>query len=143
MPSPPLSLPTSVEALEPFKLTNAPNSIYYIPNYISEAEETELLRRIDASPIPKWTTLSNRRLQNWGGFPHPKGMIAEPLPDWLMPYCQRISDVGVFDDDGVERRANHVLVNEYLRYRMGVGVKCEGNMSRIWYHKYGGRNLAR
>jgi len=114
MPSPPFSVPTSVEALKQYKIAEAPNSIYYVPNYISEAEEKELLRRIDASPIPKWTTLSNRRLQNWGGFPHPKGMIAEPLPDWLQPYCARISDMGVFDADGVERRANHVLVNEYL-----------------------------
>ena len=107
----------SVESLRPFKVEGAPDSIYYVPDFISESEETDLIRRVDSSPIPKWTTLSNRRLQNWGGLPHPKGMIAEPLPDWLLPYCQRISDIGLFDDaDGsVKRRANHVLVNEYHR----------------------------
>jgi len=111
-----MELPLSVESLRPFKVEGAPDSIYYVPDFISESEETELIRRVDSSPIPKWTTLSNRRLQNWGGLPHPKGMIAEPLPDWLLPYCQRISDIGLFDDaDGsVKRRANHVLVNEYL-----------------------------
>lgn len=32
------------------------------------------------APLPKWTQLTNRRLQNWGGIPHPKGMIAEEIP---------------------------------------------------------------
>jgi len=107
-------IPTTVEALKRYKLADAPDSIYYIPNYVTEAEEKELIRRVDASPIPKWTTLSNRRLQNWGGLPHPKGMIAEPLPDWLDPYCQRISEIGVFNGDEIAKKANHVLVNEYL-----------------------------
>lgn len=32
------------------------------------------------APQVKWTQLSKRRLQNWGGLPQPKGMIQEPLP---------------------------------------------------------------
>lgn len=44
-----------------------------------------------------------------GGLPHPKGMIAEKLPDWLVSYTEKISGLGAFGG----KRANHVLVNEY------------------------------
>ena len=91
-------------------LLQVPNSIYYIPDFITEEEETALLHHVSAAPKPKWTQLSNRRLQNWGQtdrpyqsmllydklfvhmnsslmvifvsgrLPHPKGMVPEPLP---------------------------------------------------------------
>lgn len=32
------------------------------------------------APLPKWTQLTRRRLQNWGGTPHPRGMIVEEIP---------------------------------------------------------------
>jgi alkylated DNA repair protein alkB family protein 6 len=57
-----------------------PPSIFYIPNFISEGDEKFLLDQVYQSPKPKWTQLSNRRLQNWGGMPHPRGMIAEEIP---------------------------------------------------------------
>lgn len=38
------------------------------------------MKCINSVPLPKWTQLSHRRLQNWGGIPHPKGMIAEDIP---------------------------------------------------------------
>lgn len=52
----------------------------YVPNFISREEEGQIIKHINAVPLPKWTRLSNRRLQNWGGIPHPKGMIAEEIP---------------------------------------------------------------
>ena len=106
----------TIDFLKKYKVNGAPDSIYHIPNYISAAEESDLIRRVDSSPLPKWTHLTNRRLQNWGGLPHPKGMIMEQLPEWLSPYCDRISNCGIFDGpEGERRRANHVLVNEYMR----------------------------
>ena len=36
--------------------------------------------QVYSAPSSKWTQLSNRRLQNWGGTPHPKGMLKEKLP---------------------------------------------------------------
>jgi alkylated DNA repair protein alkB family protein 6 len=65
--------------------------------------------QVYAAPKPKWTQLSNRRLQNWGGVPHTKGMMTEPIPKWLSDCCSKISSLGVFGD----RSPNHVLVNEY------------------------------
>lgn len=47
---------------------------------MSEEEENEIIKNVYQAPLPKWTQLSNRRLQNWGGIPHSKGMIAEDIP---------------------------------------------------------------
>jgi len=58
-----------------------PDTAYYIPNFITEEEERQIIKCINSVPQPKWTQLSHRRLQNWGGIPHPKGMIAEEIPD--------------------------------------------------------------
>lgn len=54
--------------------------LYYLPEFITEAEEKLLLHNIYSAPKPKWVVLSGRRLQNWGGLPHPKGMVVEKIP---------------------------------------------------------------
>ncbi|XP_027687001.1 alpha-ketoglutarate-dependent dioxygenase alkB homolog 6 isoform X2 [Chelonia mydas] len=97
-------------ALETFLLEQVPPTVYYIPNFISESEEAYLLHQVYAAPKPKWTQLSGRKLQNWGGLPHPKGMVLEKLPAWLQSYAEKISSLGAFGG----KLANHVLVNEYL-----------------------------
>lgn len=104
-----------LKELEPFLVTQAPPTVYYIPNFITEAEEHYLLQQVYNAPKPKWTQLSGRRLQNWGGLPHPKGMLSEKLPDWLEKYAVKISSLGAF----AGKTANHVLVNEY---RPGEGI---------------------
>lgn len=53
--------------------------------------------------------MSKRKLQNWGGLPHPKGMVAEDLPQWLETYAKKLAALGMFED----KVPNHVLVNEY------------------------------
>ncbi len=69
--------------LEEFRVAELPGTVYYIPDVVSGSEEALLLDRISKTPKTKWTQLRNRRLQNWGGMPHPKGMIPEQMPDWL------------------------------------------------------------
>ena len=59
---------------------SVPDSVFYVPDFVSRDEERELLTHIDNAPKPKWRQLSDRRLQNWGGFPHPKVTVGEPLP---------------------------------------------------------------
>ena len=59
-------------SLEAHLLADAPDSVFYIPDFITEAEEASLLANIARTPAPRWTQLANRRLQNWGGLPHPK-----------------------------------------------------------------------
>ncbi|XP_041468463.1 alpha-ketoglutarate-dependent dioxygenase alkB homolog 6-like isoform X1 [Lytechinus variegatus] len=102
-------------SLNEYRVKNAPNMVYYIPNFVTEEEGKYLLNQVYTAPKPKWTQLSNRRLQNWGGLPHPKGMIAEELPKWLDVYANKIAGLGVFGD----HIPNHVLVNEY---QSGQGI---------------------
>lgn len=104
-----------LEDLKQFIVNDAPPTVYYIPDFISEEEEAYLLKQVYSSPKPKWTQLSGRRLQNWGGLPHPKGMLVEKIPDWLQIYCEKISSLGAFSG----KTANHVLVNEY---KPGEGI---------------------
>ncbi|XP_037542204.1 alpha-ketoglutarate-dependent dioxygenase alkB homolog 6 [Nematolebias whitei] len=104
-----------LEELKQFVVKDASQTAYYIPDFISEEEESYLLQEVYKSPKTKWTQLSGRRLQNWGGSPHPKGMLVEKIPDWLRSYCEKISSLGAFSG----KTANHVLVNEY---KQGEGI---------------------
>ncbi|XP_020833202.1 putative RNA/DNA demethylase ALKBH6 isoform X2 [Phascolarctos cinereus] len=104
-----------IPSLEPFRVEQVPPIIYYVPDFISEQEETQLLRQVYEAPKPKWTQLSGRKLQNWGGLPHPKGMVPEQLPRWLQHWVDTVSSLGLFGG----AQANHVLVNEY---RPGEGI---------------------
>ena len=95
--------------MESFLVKKCPTLVYYIPNFITDEEERHLLKNIYEAPKPKWTQLKNRRLQNWGGVPQPKGMIAEAVPDWLDHYCDKINGLGFFENN----KPNHILINEY------------------------------
>ena len=103
--------------LSDYQIAKAPDTVYYIPEFITVSEEKSLLDYVSRTPAPRWTQLANRRLQNWGGVPHPKGMIAEKMPDWLQEYVDRVNDRGVFGEknvgSGKPTLANHVLLNEY------------------------------
>lgn len=99
-----------MECVKDYRVQNAPAAAYYLPDFISVEEEQNLQQRIYSAPKPKWKQLAHRRLQNWGGLPHPKGMVAEPIPEWLQHQMDRITGLGVFG----EKKPNHVLVNEYL-----------------------------
>lgn len=57
----------------------------------------------------KWKTLKNRRLQNWGGMVHEKGLVPQELPPWLTKITAEIHESsGLFPS-----AINHVLINEY------------------------------
>lgn len=94
--------------LEGYKAGSLP-TLYYIPNFITDAEQTQLLNHIYEAPVAKWKSLKNRRLQNWGGIVHEKGLLPQALPSWLTKITQRIrEDTGLFPS-----AINHVLINEY------------------------------
>ncbi|XP_041980299.1 alpha-ketoglutarate-dependent dioxygenase alkB homolog 6 [Aricia agestis] len=95
--------------IENYKVTNVDPTAYYISEFITKDEEQSILSNIYSAPKPKWTQLSNRRLQNWGGIPHNKGMIAEKLPQWLQQYLDKIHSLELMGGN----KPNHVLVNEY------------------------------
>lgn len=97
--------------LAPYAIECVPNEAYYIPNYINEKQEEYLIKKTSSVIQSKWVTLSNRRLQNWGGIPCPNGMIRETIPGWLNNHV----DPSVFDGFS----PNHVLINEY---KPGQGI---------------------
>ncbi|MCO5578161.1 hypothetical protein L7F22_031999 [Adiantum nelumboides] len=68
------------------------------------------LKQVNAGSSTKWKILKNRRLQNWGGVVHEKGLLPQQLPLWLSELTGNIcKDVGLFPSP-----LNHVLINEYL-----------------------------
>ncbi|CAB3255094.1 unnamed protein product [Arctia plantaginis] len=109
--------------IENYKIKTAPPTAYYVSEFITKNEEESILSSIYAAPKPKWTQLSNRRLQNWGGIPHNKGMIAESIPSWLDVYLEQIHNLNVMGGN----RPNHVLVNEYLP-RQGIMAHLDGSL---------------
>ncbi|KAG5871495.1 hypothetical protein JTB14_030832 [Gonioctena quinquepunctata] len=96
--------------LSEFKVDNAPPTVYYIPNFITKEEEASIIKNVYSVPKPKWTSLSHRRLQDYGGVPHEKGMIAEKIPPWLQIHMQKVDDLNIFEG----KKSNQVLINEYL-----------------------------
>ncbi|KAI3461924.1 hypothetical protein Pfo_018587 [Paulownia fortunei] len=85
-------------------------TVFYIPEYVTAAEEEQLLNNIYQAPISKWKSLKNRRLQNWGGVVHEKGLLAQDLPPWLKKVTHRIYEESRLFPSAI----NHVLINEYL-----------------------------
>lgn len=133
--SAPLADLTSPANLEAYKVAALPEAVYYIPNFITRAEEEKLLASI---PPQKWISLSRRRLQAWPSQLTSKNiLIAQPLPDWLtVPVLTRLQPLDLFSDDddintiknsinnsnnadhgssisSQRQGPNHVLVNEY------------------------------
>ncbi|XP_039829353.1 alpha-ketoglutarate-dependent dioxygenase alkB homolog 6-like isoform X2 [Panicum virgatum] len=71
-------------------------TLFYVPDFISQSEQSQLLHHIYQAPAPKWKSLKNRRLQNW-------------VPSWLTRITNRICQwAGLFPS-----AINHVLINEY------------------------------
>ncbi|WOK95912.1 hypothetical protein Cni_G04619 [Canna indica] len=91
-------------------------TVAYIPNFVTQSEQSQLLHhnyvylQIYEVPASRWKSLKNRRLQNWGGVVHEKGLLPQPLPSWLTKITEKISQqTGLFPSP-----INHVLINEYL-----------------------------
>ena len=40
-------------------------TVFYVPDFVDETTAVALLQQIHTVPKPKWTSLRNRRLQNW------------------------------------------------------------------------------
>ncbi|XP_020204870.1 alpha-ketoglutarate-dependent dioxygenase alkB homolog 6 isoform X2 [Cajanus cajan] len=97
------------EKLGHYKVGSLP-TLFYVPDFITESDQSLLLNNIYGAPASKWKSLKNRRLQNWGGVVHEKGLLPQVLPPWLTNLTQKI-----YEESGLFPSAmNHVLINEYL-----------------------------
>lgn len=99
-------------------------TIFYVPDFISEADEQELMARTyaadadaDAGASNGWVSLRSRRLKCWGGQPG-EDFRPEPLPPWVGALCDSLVARGVFSE---EERPNHVLLNGEEERRGQVG----------------------
>jgi len=102
--------------LTPFKVSSV-DTIYYIPNYITEEDEKYLLNQIYSQPQENWHQLKHakRRLQKWGGEVTKNGLENnEPLPTWLEKFSELLCKENI-----TAKKTNHVLLNEY---HPGVGI---------------------
>lgn len=113
----------SLSSLEEFKVTSLPNSVYYIPNFITKGEESVILGKIASAPKPRWKVLSHRRLQSWPSDLTRDTLLESALPSWLIdPIIPRLLSVPVSASDQTcnifsnspHGAPNHVLINEYL-----------------------------
>ncbi|KAL2635822.1 hypothetical protein R1flu_007301 [Riccia fluitans] len=61
------------------------DTIFYIPDFLTSVEQDFLYRQVKSAPVAKWKSLKNRRLQNWGGVVHEKGLIPQPCRTFYEP----------------------------------------------------------
>ena len=111
------------------RIPSLPGTAYYIPSFISPAQESLFLSKIFSAPIPRWTTLSKRRLQTYPSrLTASNALIAEPLPSWLCEPVVRMQGLGVWD--GCPHGApNHCLVNVY---ESGQGIMPHEDGAAYW-----------
>ena len=106
----------------PAALSDLPPSCHYIPNFLTAAEEAQILSQIGATPAARWTSLSHRRLLSLpSSLSGTAGdtLIAAPLPAYLCsPVLPRFGELGLLTD-APHGAPNHVLINEY---RPGQGI---------------------
>ncbi|RPB21928.1 hypothetical protein L211DRAFT_858236 [Terfezia boudieri ATCC MYA-4762] len=102
------------------EIPELPCTAYYIPNFITVAEEQQLLNRISNAPKPHWTHLSHRRLLTYPSALTPSNILLNsPLPLWLTaPYIPRMQSLNLWSRSP-HGQPNHVLINEY---RPGEGI---------------------
>lgn len=119
-------------ALESARVVSLPPAGYYIPNFISQSEESIILSEIDRLPLSRWTVLTHRRLlslpsQLTGNAKDT--LIASQLPKFLdVPILPRLAPLKVFADSP-HTSPNHCLVNEY---RPGEGIMPHTDGPAYW-----------
>ncbi|KAK4541702.1 hypothetical protein LTR36_007411 [Oleoguttula mirabilis] len=97
--------------MEQYRIPNAPASMFYIHDFITEEQEGTIRQSI---PANRWVSLSHRRLQAVPArLTATNTLLASPLPTWLtVPVVTRFNDLGIFE--GSPHGVNHCLINEYL-----------------------------
>ncbi|KAI1611713.1 alkylated DNA repair protein alkB 6 [Exophiala viscosa] len=98
-----------------------PPSCYYIPSFITAAEEVHITYETQKLPEARWTVLSHRRLLSLPSVltgPARDKLIDAPLPPFLDSIVARLKQGGYFKTS-THQSPNHVLINEY---KSGEGI---------------------
>lgn len=98
----------TIENLDEY-LVPGSETVYYIPDYISQADHDLLLKWLVERDKKGWNELPNRSVKRYGGDVTPTGLQnKQELPKYLQPLAQRI-----YDDFIVSMMPNHMLINAY------------------------------
>lgn len=87
------------------------SGIFYLSNFISKSEETELLNKIDSQP---WITDLGRRVQHYGyRYNYKKAKLERnvtlpPIPSWLVRMQKDL-----MDECSLDLPPNQLIINEY------------------------------
>ncbi|KAG5748027.1 hypothetical protein H9Q69_006507 [Fusarium xylarioides] len=120
------------------RINTLPETAYYIPNFITEQEEQNILDKISSAPKPRWKQLTKRRLQTWPSDLVNNKLLEAPLPLWLQdPVISRLlsmpsqdsSSANMFDRSP-HKKPNHVLINEYPPATVSLGASLCLNLHR-------------
>ena len=85
----------------------AAQEVFYLPDFLSQDEELQLLTAVDAAPASRWTNAGERKMQNWGGRPgerliqEVRGTTGRGVSDNYFPcpdYLQRAQGCNAIDD---------------------------------------------
>lgn len=92
----------------------SPPGLRVMSDFVSVADERELLDHVDNEHSDAWLPDLSRRVQHYGykydykSRRITRGMALGPLPDWLREVARQVEQVGEFD-----RTPDQVIVNEY------------------------------
>lgn len=89
--------------------------LFYIPDFVTEEEQKQILQAVDAAPASRWTTAGERQMQNWGGRPG-EAIVREKLPSFLQALVELLVAAKVYPPD---KAPQHVLINSY---KQGAGI---------------------
>ncbi|KAL2431577.1 hypothetical protein ABEF95_011674 [Exophiala dermatitidis] len=98
-----------------------PPSCYYLPNFITPAEEEQIIADILKLPQSRWTVLTHRRLLSLPSSLTGSArdtLLDAPLPGYLRSTVSRLKDHKFFEHS-THQAPNHVLINEY---KPGEGI---------------------
>lgn len=106
-----MTLPSQANLFEPLNPVMAIPGLIYLPNFITPAQEAELVTIIDQQP---WLSDLKRRVQHYGyKYDYQARSITQALalgamPDWLEVYCKVLHSEGLFP-----ATPDQVIINEY------------------------------
>ncbi|KAJ3756647.1 hypothetical protein EV360DRAFT_47618 [Lentinula raphanica] len=127
--------------------------VFYIPNFVTEEEESYLIRKIKDTSHQSWKTLTNRSsvLIILGGQMFGRNvLLPQALPPFVEAYpniISRLQSTGVFRNSA-HGAPNHIIVNEYLpgqgimphqdgpAYYPVVATLSLGSHTAFHYYKY-------
>ncbi|RNF07609.1 alkylated DNA repair protein alkB like protein 6 [Trypanosoma conorhini] len=112
-------------SLEPYHVGDVPG-LHYIPNYISEDEEQQILQLVKDTPKELKTQLEKRTVQEWGCTMCEecnKSFVADRnMPPWVDACNDMLLHDGIFTPSTFP---NSVRVHEY-QVGEGIGAHCDG-----------------